>query len=317
MMEPSRIGQAPSMMLSKSNRPAALGLVLLACGGQALDVGANRHGSGGNDAVDKGGSGAVVAPDAGGGSLVVGGSGEDSGAVGGSVGASRSGGGEGREPPPDPLPPEPWPDPTSCASSEEASIAAGTWTGYAQGQGDRYNFTLEIHGPSEQPCGTLTFGEPQVYPPATDPEAGYLPNDFDYKWGTLLEGYTYTLLSSQLVGSRLQARVSYAEPYASWCELQTPYRDDQNGGFRCLPLPNVLDTAPHTSSGCVGVDDHGQEHVYSCEQLMLCLGTNVCFCDEAGCIANADAQGTTFDVEIEGDRASGSLDAFTTILSRQ
>lgn len=284
-MEPPALGQALGSMWNKSNRmPSALGLVLLACGGQALDVGANHHGSGGTDTVDAG----------------------DPGAVGGAPGSV---GGKQREPS--------WPDPTSCTSSEGASIASGTWNGYVQGKGDDFDFTLELHGSSEQPCGTLTFGEPQALLPASDPRSEYRPGGGDYHQVFRAPGFAYTVLSARLDGTRLRFRISFAEPYASWCELQTPYYVDETRDFACAP--NIA--LEETSAGCVG-SYMGRELVFSCYQFELCSSGAACLCDADGCIAKPEADGSMFDLELDGDQASGVVsgalnESSRTLLSRQ
>jgi hypothetical protein len=211
----------------------------------------------------------------------------------------------------------PWPSSADCKSG--ASAVEGTWSGYVQGEGHAYDFTLVLGGGEAQPCGTLTIGEPRDYPPATDPEHNITADEFYFKAPPLLPGYTYTVLDAALDASRLQFRLSFAEAYASWCALQTSYPNPAGDEYRCLPSSYNTNYVVH-GDRCVGTVD-GMPVDVACEHVTMCLdveGDNApCFCDASGCAANLEASGAQFDLHVDGDQASGLWDDRNVFLQRQ
>ena len=295
-------GEASDVNMSKPAFTSCSSLLLVAaalsaCSGQALDVGSSSGGAGASS-VDSTTAGTTTFVSAG-----TGGSADFGNGAGGAVDPSTSlptAGGDASVEDPEPQPP--WPDNGACSTTPSA--IDGTWTGYVQGQGHEYDFTLVLTGGGDTPCGTFTVGEPKEYLPATDPESNYLESQFTPKQLELAPGYAYTLLDVDASLPRLQFRVSYAEPYASWCGLQTSYHDDFNGGYACLP--NNDRGALVDGDRCVATYPDG-EREYACDQWELCLGTidRPCSCQESGCLANLEGSGPYFDLHFDGDQASG------------
>jgi hypothetical protein len=213
------------------------------------------------------------------------------------------------------LPPvvSPWPD-SSCEAGA-GNPFEGTWNGYAQSQGHNDDFTLVLGGTSEAPCGTITFGEPMSYPPATDPEAP--PADYaSFKPTPRSPGFTYTILAAEVDGSRLQFRIAHAEAYASWCALQTSYPSPQ-GGFACLP--SYGDGVRVENDSCYATGSTAQGHVYTCSHYFACLGVfdKPCACQAGGCVANIDGEGERFDLNFDETEASGLMRTKTVLLEKE
>jgi hypothetical protein len=189
----------------------------------------------------------------------------------------------------------------------------GTWSGYAQGEGHDYDFTLVLGG-GEAPCGTLTFGESQVYPDATDPEVPFPGNDGGFKYLERAPGFSYSLLGFEVDGARVRFRVAYSEPYASWCGLQTSYPNPHTGGYSCLPsygtgvLPNGTE--------CTTPDG---QHVYECDHYSACLSAvqAPCACDSSGCIADVESAGASFDLRFDESDASGEMSDKSVFLEKE
>jgi hypothetical protein len=278
----------------KTSLWAALPLPLLwSCSGQAIDVGSNgeagaRTTAGGN----AGGTGT--------------GAGQGPGGVSGTGSARATAVGT---PTANPGTLTSWPDLTECGADGGIPFE-GAWTGYAQGQGNEDNFTLELTGTSEAPCGTLTFGEPRAYPPATDAAVPYPPSfNLENLWRA--PGFAYTLLGIAVDGPRVQFHVAYSEPYASWCRLQTSYPHADLQGYRCLPS----DFAYNPGERCGGGTSAASAKCHH----EACLGTfnPPCACDESRCIADIDAAGETFDLRFDDTEARGEMSTKTVFLERQ
>jgi len=307
-MDASKAGQA----LTTMPRPTKLALsclplafALSACGGQMLDVGSNTHDTAGSS------SGGSSQPTAGTSANF---GGFDT-SVGGTTPVPPNGdGGAGTETPQnEPEPALSWPDASSCGAG--TSPLAGRWSGYVQGQGDEYNFNLDLGDNGDAPCGTITFGAPQAYPPATDPEAGYLDGDENFKHPQMLPGFAYTLLELQVDSARLRFRVGFAEPYASWCALQTAYADPQ-GGYTCIH--DYGSGAWHTGGSCYQKDSAGNQQPVSCAQYGMCESIDPpCACQATGCQANSEGSGPSFDLHVSGTSATGAMSDQDVFLEKQ
>lgn len=252
-----------------------LAAALSACGGQALDVGSNAADAGGASNSDTSGGGSAAA-----------------------------------------APLRPLPDWPSCEA--DGSAAAETWTGYVQGNSSlpaQGAFTLTLQHNGSQVCGSLVFGEPAApLPAATDPKASY-PPDVDYRTAEQrgIAGFAYTLLDAKITGSRLQFRLTFAEPWQSWCELQTPYQDDnQRAGYNCLPNEGVR----ALSSDDCELTGPGPSLAISCAQANLCNLTNVCQCNAERCMAAFDLLSPNGDFQLDADQAQGMLGDRTAYLQR-
>jgi hypothetical protein len=264
-----------------SSAPVLLAL-LASCGGQTLDVGSTAE-AGSSSTTDQG-----------------------------AMGVDLTGRTQGVTPQ---APPRwEWPDPTACAEGEGLEWA-GTWTGYAQGQGDADDFTLHLAGSETDICGTIMFGKPLRYVAATDPEVLYPgPNSLDVKRPERLPGFSYTLLSVERDRSRLQFSIGFAEPYASWCGLQESFFDEYQDGYACLPAANGMKTK---NGKCYSYTHDGKEWEVPCGQYAACLlGVSPCWCHAQGCVADPHASGISFDLRFGGTTASGDMEHKFVILEK-
>ena len=272
---PSQLKVEAIMHINRAVGIGSLAAALIACGGQVRDVGSN--------AVDHMGEGGSTA-----------------------TGVSDS----PSSPPPRPLPE--WP---SCEA--DGGAPAETWTGYVQGQTslslpNHGEFTLTLQRNGSEACGSIIFGEPVSFPAATDPRtAAPLPAD-QLTQLPRLPGFTYSLLDVSITADRLQFGVSAAEPYQSWCALQTSYPNDaEQSGFGCLPNLGF-----GTNGTSCALDAPGP--AVSCDQVVLCLYTaGVCECNSERCMAGFHAApGTDGDFHLMGDTAQGELAGQTAYIKR-
>lgn len=298
---------------------------LVACGGQALDVGSNSGGSSGSSG--SGGSGGSGAANGAGNMSTGATAGQEQQPSDPGVGSNGNVTvNEGPEcvenpPPGEPLPV--WPDREDC--QDGTSPLQGTWTGYVQGQAaggypDEGNFTVTLKGDDDALCGTITFGAATELEPATDPEVSYPPGYDLSKWIPLVDGYTYQLAEPSLNGKRLQFDILLAEPMRSWCQLQTPYFDSSNGfGWNCqrnVGTQYTYDPEQH----CQQVDPCTQEEIQvSCSQVDICTNlSRPCVCNETGCDGNTETitSSYAFDLRFEGDEATGQVNDGVVYLTR-
>ena len=208
------------------------------------------------------------------------------------------------------VPVRPLPDWPTC--SADGGSPAETWAGYVQGSQGTFTITMQRSG--RQACGTLVFGEPTApLPPATDPQASYPPGVY-YRTAEerALSGFAYTLLNATITGPRLQFRVTFAEPWRSWCALQTPYPNDiETSGYGCLPNAGFQ----RQGNGCV-LTGAGPLPAISCAQYDLCGDTDVCQCNAERCMSAFDFAGSVGDFRIDGDQAQGVLNGQSAYIQR-
>jgi hypothetical protein len=254
----------------------------LACGGEQLEVGSDandvNHGQGG--------------------------AGASSGTGGGGTGAN-GGGVSNTEPVPS------FPAPDACAGGDMLPLV-GTWEGYIEGSSGLEptdKFRVVFAGASEAGgvCGTVTYGEGAVPPPATDPDTGYPSLDTGYprygfggapgSWGPM-PGVPFTILDGTVEARRVRFNTAVTELWKDWCALQTPVASST----QCIRMDGFATTTP---GACTTSDDDGQEIPIDCDKRMLC-GAGVCVCNDHGCAA-AVTPTVSFDLLLDGDTADGSM----------
>jgi len=246
-----------------------LAAALSGCGGQVRDIGSNADGTSGTG-----------------------------GSATGSPVTGRSASGSS-------VPVRPLPDWPTC--SADGGAPQEIWTGYVQGEGlvaANGDFTITMQRSGSQACGTLVFGEPTApLPPATDAQLSYPPG-LDYHTAERgVSGFSYTLLDATITGARLRFRLTFAEPWESWCELQTPYPNDaETSGYNCLPNAGVQEQGNH----CVLIGP-GPLPAASCAQVNLCDITQVCECNAERCRSSFQLSSPIGDFHLDGDKAQGVL----------
>jgi hypothetical protein len=198
-----------------------------------------------------------------------------------------------------------------------ASLAdyVDAWDGYTEAQqfvlgSDRIR--VRISGDGQ---GTLTLGESQTYPPATDPNVGY-PPDAD-QMGVIIKqtmfrpGMEYPLHGVKVESKRIRFTVSTNDFYKGWCELQTPVATNDPNVYSCGPGGYSSDGA----GMCVATDTGAP---INCAKASLCSGPRVCACTATSCTSNTDYF-VQFDAALreEGSQLEGTFNNATVRLERQ
>jgi hypothetical protein len=189
------------------------------------------------------------------------------------------------------------------------------WDGYTEAQqfvlgSDRIRVRISADGQ-----GTLTLGESKTYPPATDPNVGYPPNDdatsVIIKTTMFQPGADYPLHGVKVESRRIRFTVSTNDFYKAWCELQTPVATND---------PNVYSCGPGGYSGNAAgmcfVSDTGAP--IDCGKASLCSGPRVCACTATSCTSSTDSF-VQFDAALreEGTLLEGTFNNATVRLDRQ
>jgi len=198
-----------------------------------------------------------------------------------------------------------------------ASLAdyVDAWEGYTEAQqfvpgSDRIR--VKITGDGQ---GTLVLGESHTYPPATDPNVGYPPNEdtmgIIVKESMFRPGMEYPLHGVKVESKRIRFTVSTTDFYKAWCELQTPVATND---------PNVFYCGPNGYSGtpegvCTSADTGA---TIDCGKAALCTGPRVCVCTATACTSNTDFM-TQFDGALreDGTLLEGTFNNATVRLERQ
>ena len=188
---------------------------------------------------------------------------------------------------------------------------AGIWTGYFQGgsplpPSDVLRISIlpladgfgEIH---------VVMGTAAPPPPATSATDYYPPGgptDITANLPRLIDGFSYLAHAVTWDGQRLKMRVSYGEPWQSWCALQLSYAiADRPGTYNCVPGLGGGSIGSGPDQMCTAQDMGGTKNTpISCAQLFMCFGQ--CTCDACGCAAAVDDY-EAFDVTFDGDLLTG------------
>lgn len=219
-------------------------------------------------------------------------------------------------------------DEASCGAATAAlSLAAqGKWVGYIENYtglpsgSDRVELSLDV-GADGQLQGHLTLGTEAPPPPATEAERAW-PRDPRYPFAPLqpwlegppIEGFVYNATAVKWQARRLRFNASYGEPWAPWCALQTSYpvpnATDPRFAYICLP-PTHPGTGGTADGRCLARDAYGVVlYEYDCGVDFLCMPGGIggaCFCSATGCAPLGDSVKFSFDLDIQGDDAEGSI----------
>ena len=298
-------------------------LLVVSCGGH-LDLGKDASGgTGGSDPVQTTGGSSSKDPDTGmkaeGGMTALGGAsgiaggkattGGGKATSGGSLGSGGASGGEVG---------------TRCAQLKSVG-ATGTWEGYSEDflfkPIDKYR--VEIGGMDETGslCGSVTFGDADPLPPATDPEAAY-PSGRDIvelKAGIfeLWPGATYSITDGAERDTVVRFQVSAQEVMNSWCALQTVYPGGLGQEYGCLPGNGYsISWDPATQQGSCSVTNPDGTQLQTTAALCYQCGSD-CACSESSCTSRMD-RSVVFDLTLSQDEKelTGSVGGTSLRLTR-
>jgi hypothetical protein len=188
------------------------------------------------------------------------------------------------------------------------------WEGYTEAQqfvpgSDRIRVRITSDGQ-----GILVLGESQTYPPATDPNVGYPPNEDPMmaivKQGMFRPGVEYPLHGVKVESKRIRFTVSPADFYQGWCALQTPVATENPDVFYCGPS-GYSRAADGTCVGLTGGP-------INCAKAELCLGPRTCSCTATACTSNQDYS-VSFDAALreQGALLEGTFNSATVRFERQ
>jgi hypothetical protein len=126
-----------------------------------------------------------------------------------------------------------------------------------------------------------------------------------------IAGFAYTAHEVTWQGSRLKFSLLNAEPWTTWCGLQTSYRlpDNDPEDFTCNAgnTPMYSNSSPKTCTFPNGL--------CTLNHLAMCILTSgFCACNATGCGASTSHQ-TAYDVTFFGDHAVGSMEMYNLILT--
>jgi hypothetical protein len=183
----------------------------------------------------------------------------------------------------------------------------GVWTGYLEGgtlgiTSDAIRLTLD-HATDGTSQIHVVYGVLAPPPPATSATDPYPPGaNYGYGGapGSTIEGFSYTAHNVYWDAFGQEQRLRFlknsAEPFASWCQLQSSYATPYPGGvdYSCLPGSGATSSPAPNDAGqqCSLTDSSGRPiKAVSCTQVGLCFGNYYCGCDSCGC----DQQIIAFD----------------------
>jgi hypothetical protein len=196
---------------------------------------------------------------------------------------------------------------------------AGNWTGYFQGGSPLGNTDVVRFAIQQRADGTgeihVTMGTAAPPPPATSATDYYPPGVQGPLFGlpTIIEGFSYTAHAVTWQGLRLKFLRPGAQPWESWCNLQTSYYVASRGDYNCVPGSGGSATYADAGSVCLSEDGTKQTQV-PCPQFEMCNGYT-CACDSCGCSASNVVTGD-FDVTFDGNLVTGVGEGHNVRLTR-
>jgi hypothetical protein len=211
---------------------------------------------------------------------------------------------------------KPGPTSESCENGTQLPIV-GAWTGYIENQkwasGSDVIHMVITNANDTLACGSISLGTAPPPAPATDPNVGYPPGEFDpmhtpagWDISTFIdyaEGFVMPIAQSSVMGTRLQFQANWTSTWDTWCAIQTPIPSSPPlpggpQGFSCVDPVGTDDTGCHSSSGGVFVD---------CGKFMLCEA-GLCACTAQGCqLGQVNCDTLNFDMQVAADVGTGSV----------
>jgi hypothetical protein len=200
---------------------------------------------------------------------------------------------------------------------------AGTWTGYFQGgsplpTSDVIKLSLQQASDGSGEI-RVTFGTAAAPPPATSATDYYPPgtstDPLTARFPGLVEGASYLAHAVTWQGTRLKFQLSEAQPWESWCALQTSYFVVDRNEYNCAPGFGGAVANEPGGPMCVAEDLQGRKQTpIPCGQFSPCSG-QYCTCDACGC-AGGVTNTRRFAVTFDGDLVTGVDDGHNVRLTR-
>lgn len=220
-----------------------------------------------------------------------------------------SGGTGGTEPLGTPLPE--WPAADVCVAGSELPVV-GVWEGAVQDQffQDVIPLRVELLGASERDgvCGRVRWSEGDPLPAPTEPRERW-PDDprlgFGGNTSFMYEGHTYTMLDGGARADQVRFRITAAELWRPWCELQTSSWHPNRMIHSCLPPHDSLENVG-TDFTCVLHEQGGSDIILDPGVCQLCY-TQVCTCNSERCVADPRNvhDSLKFDLRFDAESAIG------------
>lgn len=200
---------------------------------------------------------------------------------------------------------------------------AASWDGYVeafefQSTSDRVRIELDENG-----NGTIRFGNLEPIEPADDPDELYPPpppipgwggatgiggymNMGGSPFGATYEAYIYSISGARVEDERIRLEVDVGELYDSWCDLQASYLDPNSEPgyprYSCAPSSGWTSdgTTCWLSDPVTGMTTTTE---WDCGKLWMCSGSQICECDEEGCISR-ESKSISMDAALDDDGES-------------
>jgi hypothetical protein len=206
------------------------------------------------------------------------------------------------------------------ATSALSAHAVGSWTGYIENYTGlssgadtlTLSFSLADDGTLQ---GTAKLGDAAPPAPATDPNVAWPPGITADSAIRLfsdphpIEGFSYPAHAIKWESRRLKFEISLGDPWAPWCELQTPLdvgTGDHDGGTASPTHWSCGPTGWSGISGTTTCQANDSSLTAPCAKFALCSGSGPCTCSSTGCTADAKVV-ASFDIALEGNSGNGSF----------
>jgi hypothetical protein len=213
---------------------------------------------------------------------------------------------------------------------------AANWDGYAEANKFIDGTDAVRISVSEDGTGMIRFGDHDLWPAASDPNAVYPP---DFAIGAIpsacpplavaWDGFLHPLKNLRIAQERLQAAAASAAIFATWCSLQKPISVGP-GAYACIDSTTWIPGYGPTCAGSTDVDGgtsvcgayrwtNAQNTTYEllmlpCEPAALCTAHNaqgntgalndivVCTCTESGCQLGTILNDIVLDVALDSEQ---------------
>jgi hypothetical protein len=186
---------------------------------------------------------------------------------------------------------------------------SASWDGYAEAfqwsdGSDRIRLSLDATGQ-----GTLRVGDLPLYPPPTDPNVGYPPEE-PWDFFRSIEIYStimhpriaYPVHETRIDSNRMRLEVDPHDLLRLWCQMQTPFPlDSSTGGpsFGCVPTGTILGDDINGQTCSQPDPATGEQGPIDCRKVYLCTKAGACVCDSTSCTSTSDPGRYPLDASLQ------------------